>query len=188
MKGTLYKFIILCFVVILSGHLSAQTYIAGDSVPQTNYNVGLIDSNHPYIGMQLNTTTAGYAATEAINSDLYIKISATARNFGHASSGNGTISAAITSGALPPGTTCTLISAPCTTLNSGGSLGTALTTPIILSTTDQNLVTNIGTCYTGTGDTDGYQMTFSWFTSDYTQIYKTSSTITVTFTITVAFH
>ncbi|MBN2639637.1 MAG: hypothetical protein JXR65_11195 [Bacteroidales bacterium] len=188
MKKTVYIILMITALIIFSNKLNAQTYVAGDSVPTQNYNVGLIDSNHPYIGMQFNTTTAGLGASPATNSDLFVRLSATARNYGHAYSGSGTISACITAGTVPQGTVFTLISAPCTTTNSGGSLGTPITTPIILSTTDQNIVTNIGTCYTGTNDTDGYQMTFSWYSDNYKQIHSQNTTITITFTITVAFH
>ncbi|MFA5418351.1 MAG: hypothetical protein WC341_07825, partial [Bacteroidales bacterium] len=89
---------------------------------------------------------------------------------------------------VPAGTQLTLVSANCTTTNSGGALGTAITTPIILSSVDQFIVRYIASCYTGTGYNDGYHMTFNWsplnLTTNYSQIAAATYNITVVFTLT----
>ena len=60
------------------------------------------------------------------------------------------------------------------------------TSTVTLSTKDQNIVDNIGTCYTGDGQGNGHNLTYSLSTTDYSLIKYTSTptVITVTYTIT----
>jgi len=93
----------------------------------------------------------------------------------------------ISSGTVPAGTELTLVSAASTTTNSGGGLGTPNSTPIVLSTIAQNLVTRIRSCYTGTGYNDGYQMTFTWGpnpATNYSILESDTYNIIVVFTLT----
>ncbi|MFM9944046.1 MAG: hypothetical protein ACKVQB_02315, partial [Bacteroidia bacterium] len=57
---------------------------------------------------------------------------------------------------------------------------------VTLSTKDQTIVDNIGTCYTGDGVKNGHNLTYSLKTTDYSLINYAAkpTTITVTYTIT----
>ncbi|MFM9943589.1 MAG: hypothetical protein ACKVQB_09225, partial [Bacteroidia bacterium] len=57
---------------------------------------------------------------------------------------------------------------------------------ITLSTSDQTLISAIGTCYTGDGTSKGHNLTYSLATTAYNLIKYTASptSITVTYTIT----
>lgn len=178
------KYIIIGLSLLLTANVWAQAWTAGDNITLNVSAYALIETNHAPITLTLVTTTPGAAAQSTSNSDMYVKISSIVP-------GGGTdreMTARISSGTVPAGTKLTLVSANSTTINSGGALGTALTTPITLSAIDQFLVRYIGTCYTGTGYTDGYQMTFTWAplnpATNYSQIVADTYNITVVFTLT----
>ncbi|MFC2097763.1 hypothetical protein ACFLSI_05455 [Bacteroidota bacterium] len=105
---------------------------------------------------------------------------------------NREITARIAAGTVPLGTNLSLISAESTTTNSGGRLGIPVTTPIILSDVDQVLVSEIGSCYTGTGYNDGYQLTFTWGPDgpevNYHMIEATEEPVTITIVFTITAH
>ena len=171
--------IILCFI----NHLNAQVWTAGDNVTLQVSEFALIETNHAPVTLTLATSTAGAPVGSVSNSDVFVKISSIVPG--------GTdreLTAKISSGSIPAGTSLTLVSANCTTANSGGARGTAITTPILLSAIDQFLVRYIGTCYTGTGYNDGYKMTFTWAplnpAANYSQIAAATYNITVVFTLT----
>jgi len=67
-----------------------------------------------------------------------------------------------------------------------GAVGTAVVGGVVLSTTDQALVTGIGSAYTGNGTSKGHNLTYSFELksgSDYGNLEKKSHVITVTYTI-----
>ena len=101
------------------------------------------------------------------------------------------ITARIASGTVPVGTRLTLVSANSTTTNSGGVLGTAFTTPILLDGVDKELVDMIGTCYTGTGYNDGYRLTYTWMRDTavaYGLISSSASPVALTVMQTITAH
>ena len=57
---------------------------------------------------------------------------------------------------------------------------------ITLTTSDQTIISAIGTCYTGDGTSKGHNLTYSLATSSYTAIKYTASptSLTITYTIT----
>jgi hypothetical protein len=67
-----------------------------------------------------------------------------------------------------------------------GIIGTSIG-QIILSTFPQNIITNIGSCYTGRGIYKGHQLTYTWENPDsynYSLNYENGNAIAVTYTIT----
>lgn len=183
MKSKRLIIFIFCITTLVAPKVYAQVFTAGDQITLNISEYALIDSNHAPVVLTMESTEAGAPVTSVSNSDLFIKISSIVPG--------GTdreLTARISSGTVPAGTTLTLISANCTTTNSGGALGTALSPAITLSSVDQYLVRYIGTCYTGTGNNDGYQMTFTWspidLTTNYSLISSDSYNITVVFTLT----
>ena len=176
------KIVVLVGTLLFITNIWAQEWTAGDNVTLTISSFCLIETNYAPVALALTTSTAGAAVSSVSNSDLFVKISSIVPGGTHRE-----ISARISSGSVPAGTVLTLVSAPCTTTNSGGGLGTPGTTPIILSAVDQELVDLIATCYTGTGYNDGYQMTFTWEPdnpANYNQIVSNNTNIIVVFTIT----
>ena len=182
------KITVLIYVVILLSLLTAsralgQAWTAGQNVTLQVSDYCLIATNNAPISLTLTSAIAGQAAASTSNSDLYVKISSITPGIT-----NRELTAKMTSGTIPAGTKLTLVSAACTTTNSGGILGTPVATPFILSGIDQKLVTGIRTCYTGTGYNDGYKMTFTWAplspATNYGLIQSGTANIIVVFTIT----
>ncbi|PKP29892.1 MAG: hypothetical protein CVT99_15575 [Bacteroidetes bacterium HGW-Bacteroidetes-16] len=177
------KNILLGISFLLNITTWAQVWTAGDNVTLQVSEFALIETNHAPVTLTLATSTAGAPVGSVSNSDLFVKISSIVPG--------GTdreLTAKVSSGTIPAGTSLSLVSANCTTTNSGGTLGTAITTPILLSAIDQFLVRYIATCYTGTGYNDGYKMTFTWAplnpAANYSQIAAATYNITVVFTLT----
>lgn len=182
MRSRILILVVIFISLIFSKNSLSQVWVAGDNVTLNVSEYALIESNYAPVNLTLTTSTAGAAVTSVSNSDLFIKISsitpgATDRE----------LSARISSGVVPVGTRLTLVSAACTTTNSGGDLGTTIGIPITLSTVDQLLANMISTCYTGNGYNDGYQMTFNWVlinpTTDYALLAADTYNITVVFTL-----
>lgn len=70
--------------------------------------------------------------------------------------------------------------------NGAGTTGTVSPTAITLTTANQDIVTGIGSCYTGTGANNGYNLTYSidaQTSTNYGNIVANSNTVTVTHTI-----
>jgi len=67
----------------------------------------------------------------------------------------------------------------------GGVTGTPASI-VTLSTSDQSIITDIGTCYTGDGTNRGHNLTYSLETTDYSLIKYTATpnTVTITYTVT----
>lgn len=184
MKNFALKLTLIGLGILFVNNLSAQ--VAGEPISSTsNWSIYYyLDTNHPNISLTFSTPLVGEPVTTVSNSDTYIKISYYIGYFWRRwyPNGFGQITAAITSGSVPPGTTLTLVSAPCTTTNSAGDLGDP-SPPITLTTSNQNIVTGIGTCYTGTGIDDGYQLTFTLKPTNYAQIVAGTYNVTVTLTL-----
>lgn len=182
MNKTGKKIFVLVGALLLITNVWSQAWTAGDNVTLNIPFFCLIETNYAPVVLTFATPAAGAPITSVSNSDLFVKISSIVPG-----NTNREITARISSGTVPAGTVITLVSAPCTTTNSGGELGTTVATPITLSGIDQNLVIGIETCYTGTGYNDGYQMTFTWgpdSPANYSQIESINTNIIVVFTIT----
>jgi hypothetical protein len=170
MKERILKYVVLGIALLFAGNSFGQSIIVGqpiNSAPNRAFGVAYIDSNHPVITMSPTISTAGFPLPTPSNSDLYLRTSVY-QNWSNWFQ-MGSIRAELSSGSLPPGTTMTAVSASCTTTSSGGYRGTPVGL-LTLSNSYQTLVTSIATSYTGTGDMDGYQVTFSLNPSNYGQL------------------
>lgn len=179
----------LLFILVLTwfaGKTAAQSYTPGEMITLNVSFYSLIATNNAPVNMVLTSSSAGAPVTSVSNSDMYVKISSLVPGGTHRE-----ITARIASGTVPAGTKLTLVSAPCTTTNSGGVLGTAFTTPILLDGVDKELVDLIGTCYTGTGNTDGYRLTYTWSrdtSQDYGLLQATQTPAAITVVLTLTAH
>jgi len=183
MKKSGLIFVIFIGVFLLRMNAWTQVLTSGDNISLEIPDICLIETNYALVSLSLNASAAGATLSSTSNSDLFIKISSLVPN-----STSRKITARTSVGSVPAGTSLTLVSASCTSANSGGDLGTPVSTPITLSATDQDLVTGIGTCYTGTASNDGYQITYTWGpdnpATNYGLIESDDYNIIVVFTIT----
>jgi hypothetical protein len=171
-------------LLLTSGGVFAQSSVSEQFSIVLNDKCLLSTNTTPSpVSMTLSTSVAGSAVSPVTNSNMYMKVTSIAPV-----GSTRKISAIITNGNVPPGTILKLVSAPCTNLYSQGSLGTVVPTPVTLNkTSNQTIVDGIGSCYTGTSPTDGYQLTFTW-QPDNTNYYLINATpqataVTITFTI-----
>jgi len=94
------------------------------------------------------------------------------------------VNAAITSGAVPAGLQLKVTAGTYAGVGKG-TLGTAAS-QVTLTGTAQDVVTGIGSCYTGNGASSGHQLTYalSLTSADaYNQLLQANTPITVTYTI-----
>lgn len=183
-----YKFqlAVLLGVVLFSGKTIAQSYTAGEQITLQISSFCLIATNNAPVNLTLTSAVAGAPITTVSNSDMYVKVSSIVPGGTHRE-----ITARIASGTVPVGTKLTLVAANSTTTNSGGVLGTAFTTPIVLDAVDKELVDMIATCYTGTGYNDGYRLTYTWMRDTsvaYGLISSTAAPVALTVMLTITAH
>lgn len=162
----------------------SQVSTAGDNISLSVASLALIETNATSISMSFQpVSVAGAILSSVSNSNLYIKISSlvpagTSRK----------VTVKLLSGTIPAGTQLTIQPTASTTTNSGGTLGSVASSPVVISSVDQNLITGIGSCYTGTGSSDGYRMTFNWGivnpSATYGQLFATTSNPVIVFTVT----
>jgi len=187
MNKSLFVFILVVTSFLFSGITVAQSYTAGDQITLNVSDFCLIDTNHAPVAMTLSASVAGTPVGSVSNSDMYVKISSVVPG-----GTNRKITAKMSGGTIPSGTTLTLHAALSTNLNGAGRIGVVVVTPIVLSTTDQELVAGIGSCYTGTGYTDGYRLTYVWApylpTTNYQLLSATSTPTVITIVLTISAH
>lgn len=87
-------------------------------------------------------------------------------------------------GTIPAGTKLQLTVNPCTT--GAGARGNVSSTVTLVSNSPKDIITNIGSCYTGTTTTSGYNLYYSWGIDPANQaLLKATPTVTATITYTV---
>ncbi len=177
-------YIFMCTNLFSVSFVFGQVSTAGDNVVATITPLALVGTNASTISMTFQpVTTAGAKFGSVTNSSLYLRLTS------HVPIGTyRKITVRKLSGSIPNGTQITIQPSPSSVSNSGGALGNAVTSPVLLSDFDQNLITNIGSCYTGTGATDGYRMTFVWSiinsAATYGQLTSSTYNAVIVFTVT----
>ena len=179
MKKSLLVIAIAAFSFIQSA--TAQDGLtANHAVSYTVPKVALVDvEGGSSISLALTAPTeAGLGmVTSATNSALWLNYSSTT-----ATAATNTIS--VKADVLLPGMALKVLAAADASAGAG-TAGTP-TSIVTLTTSDQNIVTAIGTCYTGDGTSNGHNLTYSLATTDYSLIKYTATptVVTVTYTIT----
>lgn len=143
-----------------------------------------VDSSatHQAIDLSLTTNRAGTKITGGSGTS-YLQVSCIVATSGATNTVNATVTG------LPSGTTLDVTTtAPTITTDADGTYGTGLG-PVTLSGTAADIITGIGSCYTGTGHGEGYVLKWQWNAGgtgvSYSDIVATgSTTATVTMTIT----
>lgn len=142
--------------LMISANTWAQTNVATNNLSLGLPELNLIASSASTINLQLTTTTAGQAV-EASKSDssTYVQISSVV-----SSTQTRSLSAEITNGVVPAGTKLSLV-AQSPNANFAGTGGT-LGSQVLLSSSSADIVTLIGSCYSGVTSTDGYRLKYTW--------------------------
>ena len=137
---------------ILSVNVSAQA-TANHSIDMGIPEILLLSTKVDPMNLVLTTGTAGAAIAGGLDSS-YVQVSSIRTD-----AGTHKITASIAN--VPAGTTVQVNTEIPTNANQGGALGTG-TSNIVLGTTAVDLVTAVGSCYTGTGFSDGYKLVYAW--------------------------
>lgn len=184
------KFIIVIGIIggcfFSSTNVLAQTNEAAHSVTLGLPEVALLATGGSGINLTLSSAaSAGEAVESSIaDSSAYVQFSSVI------SDGSPRILTAKYTGTMPAGTTLTAkVLSP--NASAVGTIGTLIATDVTITTVDATLITDIGSCYSGTAADDGYRMRYTWGLDDpaanYADIRATSTAnITVTLTLTAA--
>ena len=103
-----------------------------------------------------------------------------------ASGSTNKVTAEISAGSVPTSTTLKVVAAADASAGDG-TVGTPAA-QITLSGTAQDLITGIGSCYTGDGSSAGHNLTYTWSVDadGYASVATANASLTVTYTITAS--
>ncbi len=186
MKKTILTLGALAICLSMGIKMQAQTNSADHAISLGLAEVALLGTQSGPVNLVLSGSLAAGEAVLAEKSDssAYIQYSSVI------SEGSPRTLYAKYTGTVPPGTFLkALVKVP--GANSSGDFGTPIATAVTLAATDNALVTNIGSCYSGTVATDGYNLKYTWGLdnpeANYAEIRATAAAaVTVTLTITGA--
>lgn len=148
--------------------------------------VSLLGSNTPAINLTLSPLTAGESVSQSIsNETARILVSSVI-----AETQTRTMTAKVTTGTIPAGTYLNVVALQPNT-HFIGTAGTIEPEITLNTTSDQTIISGIGTCYSGTSADDGYGLKYTYgiptSTDNYDQIRATTGvSVTVTLTMTAA--
>lgn len=132
------------------------------------------------ITLNMGPTVAGSVSTNTSNSETYLKLTSI-------TSGQGKkVDAQITNGNPPTGTLLKVKAMPCTT--GTGTFGTVASQVTLSRTASKTIIQGIGTCYSGVGTQDGYNLIYNWDLDPNTTAQLASNTTTavfITYTVTL---
>jgi len=164
--------------------MGVDTNVATSTLTLGVPEVSLLKTSAGIISLTLSQRNAG-ESVDPVKSDSTARLLVSSV----ITSATRTLSAKITAGTVPAGTQLQLIakSPNANFVGTSGTLGSAIT----LDATDRPLITGIGTCYSGTGASDGYQLKFTYGIDTNPATYgalraTTGVQIVVTLTLTAA--
>lgn len=131
------------------------------------------------IRMNLLASTAGNSLDNKTDASTYMQLTSIAPE-----NEMRKITAIVSSGNVPAGTLFQLTAGACST--GTGTRGTPSSTITLDRNGQKDVVTGIGSCYTGTTSTSGYHLVYTWGVdpANYTQLRAISSvSITITYTV-----
>lgn len=186
MKKLLTTLGIVLICLISSSNAFAQANTSSHNVSLGLPEVALLATTSGGVNLTLTAAaSAGEAVEQSISdSTAYVQFSSVI------SEGSPRTFSAKYTGTLPAGTSLKAkVLAP--NANAVGTTGTLVTTDVNLTTLDATLVSDIGSCYSGTAPDDGYRIKYTWGldnpAANYADIRATSSAnLTVTLTLTAA--
>lgn len=165
---------------LTTGAMAQDTNEAGQAVTYTLPAMAILDVEGAAPTLTFAAPTEAGTAIAAVTSNTswinYTSIIETAST--------NKVSVILTGTAVPAGTTLKVVAA--THDGTGnGTYGTP-TAVVTLSQTAQDLITTIGSCFTGTGETAGHQLTYTWSVDAdkyATVVAAAAADITATYTI-----
>ena len=185
----LHKIIFGSALILISGNIFAQadTNEATSDVTISIPEVALLDlesatGNTNVTLTALAPTEAGNAITGATDDSIWMNYSSVVST----SEPSRDVKAAITAGTLPSGVTLSVEAAEYSGTGGAGTHGTSASA-IMLSSTEQNLITGIGSSYTGDGADNGHKLTYSLDidTAQYGDLsFDSVGALTITYTLT----
>lgn len=186
MKKIILTLAVLAVSLSMGVKMQAQTNSSDHAISLGLPEVALLGTQSGPVNLQLSGALAAGDAVEASKSDssAYIQFSSVITD------GSPRTLYAKYTGSIPAGTFLkALVKDP--GINASGDYGTLIATDVTLSNTDNILVTDIGSCYSGTAADDGYNLKYTWGLdnpeANYADIRATASAaVTVTLTITAA--
>lgn len=165
--------------ILMTTQIHAQTATGTNTLVMGIPAIALLNTTSAPINLQLTTATAGEAISGG-EGTAYVQISSIVSD-GHSRK----ITASVNN--VPAGTTLDVTTAIPSNANYGGTVG-AGTNQVGLSAVAVDIVTGIGSCYTGVNGNDGYKLDYKWNAGspqNYGNIIETSNfNATVTLTIT----
>jgi len=185
MKKTLLILSITLLGILMGSNVLGQVNNAGPINQNLSLGmpeVSLLAASAATISLQLTTGTAGLAVKASVaDSSARLKISSVI------TSSTRTLSATVS--AVPPGTTLTL-QAQTPNASFGGTQGTFLSAAVLPTTGSTNIITGIGSCYSGIAADDGYHLKYTWALLDakanYQDVRATGAGTTVVVTLTIS--
>ena len=178
--NAMWKYVLsLLLMLTFAGNATAQIYTTIDYTINIS-DISLIRIN-PYtsISMNLLASVAGETMIPKTNSSSYIQLTSIAP-----ANQTRRIMATISSGFVPSGTLLTLYVANCSAPI--GTCGTASGTITLLKNVNTTIINGIGSGYTRTTSTSGFNLTYTWQVdpAHYADLHAIGTVpITVTYTI-----
>jgi hypothetical protein len=176
---------ILIFGLILFAGFATQVASAQDTNTDShtlNLNlselalINIVGSSGTTITLAPTTTTAGELPTVTENTSLWLNVTSVI-------SCTETRTINVKTSAVIDGFDVKIAAAACT--SGTGTFGSVAGSALTLTTSDQALVTGIGSCYTSTGVSSGYNLTYSTIANTGFGSARANNTpITITYTIT----
>jgi len=176
-----WKYLVMILLsLVLYGKTVAQVYTTNVFTITIN-DVSLIRINPlSTISMNLLATVAGETTSPKSNSTAYLQLTSIAP-----ANQTRRIMASVTTGTVPAGTLLYLTASSCST--GGGDHGTPSGQITLLKNINTTLINGIGSGYTGSSATNGFNLTYYWSVdpANYALLRAIASApITVTYTIT----
>ena len=159
MKKSLLVLSIALLGTLLSSNVMGQAAVAGTTLQNLTLGLpelSLVSTSAATVALLLTATDAGKAVDLSV-SDQTARVmfsSVIGLNKPH------TMTAKVTSGLVPAGTTLKLIALPPNASYVG--LPVSYATEATLTSTDSNIITNIQSCYTGAVAGDGFVLKYTW--------------------------
>lgn len=180
-KGLLYLGMMVAVMGFATSNVNAQdTNEASETVTYTLPTMAILDLEGTAPALTfIVPTEAGSAIEEVTSNTSWINYTSII-----ASGTTNKVSVALSGAAVPAGTTLKVVAA--THAGSGNGTYGAPTEAVTLSQTAQDLITGVGSCYTGTGNTNGHQLTYTWSVDAdkyETVVAAAAADITATYTI-----
>jgi len=171
--------VIIAMLAFCSTRLDAQVYAYSNFTITINNFCYLRIIPVGEIRMNLFTSVAGSPMVTQSIASTYLQMTSIAP-----ANESRKITVIVSNGNIPPGTIFQVTALPCTT--GAGTRGAPSSTITLDRVTQKDLITGIGSCYTGIMATNGYNLLYTWgvdFANSTLLKATTATTITITYTV-----